>query len=259
MRWVTLRCVNLGCVLWVTSHGEACRYAERVPWGLERHYGGKDLHFITSSCYRRRSLLGTAARRDLFLKVLEQVRRRYAFVVIGYVVMPEHFHLLVSEPNTKTLSDVMRALKLSFARRVLGRRKRDGAQQELFDTVPERVWQHRFYDFNVCTEKKRIEKLRYLHRNPVKRGLVASPEMWKWSSFRSYALGEPGVVKINDCDVLKLKKMEPVKFGDVIDPSMFARRREKKETRRFERRSPTSRKSREVGHPKVVEGVRNEC
>ncbi len=221
-----------------------------MPWGLERHYGAKDLHFITSSCYRRQPLLGTAARRDLFLEVLEQVRRRYAFVVIGYVVMPEHFHLLVSEPNDKTLSDVMRALKLGFARRVIGRKKRYGAQQELFESVPERIWQHRFYDFNVCTEKKRIEKLRYLHRNPVKRGLVASPELWQWSSFRSYALGESGVVKINRWDVLRLKTCAPVRFGDPIDTALF-RSRGEKEARRFERRLPTSRKPREVGHPKV--------
>ncbi len=121
--------------------------------------------------------------------------------------------------------------------------------------MPERVWQHRFYDFNVCTEKKRIEKLRYLHRNPVKRGLVASPELWKWSSFRSYALGEPGVVKINDWNVLKWKKVEAVKFADKVEPVIGIGRR-KKTNKRFERRSPTSRNSREVGHPKVLRGVK---
>ena len=63
---------------------------------------------------------------------------------------------------------------------------------------PRHFWQARFYDFNVWTEKKRIEKLRYIHRNPVTRGLVDSPEKWKWSSFRSYMCGETGPVKIND-------------------------------------------------------------
>jgi len=58
--------------------------------------------------------------------------------------------------------------------------------------------QARFYDFNVWTEKKRIEKLRYIHRNPVARGLVQSPEQWPWSSFRWYSSGEVGPVKIND-------------------------------------------------------------
>jgi putative transposase len=76
---------------------------------LKRYYGAGDLHFITCSCYARRPLLGTAQRRDLFLHVLEQVRRRYQFVVVGYVVMPEHIHLLISEPQVKTQSTVMQA------------------------------------------------------------------------------------------------------------------------------------------------------
>jgi REP element-mobilizing transposase RayT len=56
-------------------------------------------HFITTSCYRRLPLLGNARNRDLFLRVLESVRRRYRFVVASYVVMPEHVHLLISEPQ----------------------------------------------------------------------------------------------------------------------------------------------------------------
>jgi putative transposase len=113
--------------------------------------------------------------------VLEQVRKRYHFVVIGYVVMPEHIHLLISEPEERTPSTVMQALKLGFARRVLAqaRRKRDPAQLSLFDRSPQHIWQKRFYDFNVWTEHKRIEKLRYMHRNPVQRGLVATPELWR--------------------------------------------------------------------------------
>ena len=57
-------------------------------------------------------------------------------------------------------------------------------------------WQERFYDFNVWTTKKRVEKLRYIHRNPVQRGLVERPEDWKWSSFRHYASGVLGTVEI---------------------------------------------------------------
>ena len=67
-----------------------------------------------------------------------------------------------------------------------------------------RVWQKRFYDFNVSTSEKRVEKLRYMHRNPVKRGLVAAPEEWRWSSFRSYAFNEEGPVRIN-CQEWPLK------------------------------------------------------
>ena len=178
---------------------------------LRRYYGSGDLHFITFSCYRRQALLGTPRRRDLFLSVLEQVRRRYQFVVLGYVVMPEHVHLLVSEPEKKNPSTVVQALKLGFARRVFAqaRRRRNPAQAVLFDSSPQHIWQKCFYDFNVWTERKRIEKLRYMHRNPATRGLAASPELWHWSSFRSYFLGEVGRVRINQWEVLKMKTRSP--------------------------------------------------
>ena len=188
-----------------------------MPWGLERHYGADDLHFITCSCYHRLPLLRTAHRRDLFLNVLEEVRCSHQFVVLGYVVMPEHFHLLVSEPDRKNLSEVMHALKLRFAKQVIAeeQHRRNPHQPELFPEVPRRIWQARFYDFNVCTEKKRLQKLRYLHRNPVKRGLVSSPDLWRWSSFREYSLAEKGPVRLGDWTVLKLKLIAPTKFGDV--------------------------------------------
>jgi|ERR1035437_5117424 putative transposase len=60
----------------------------------------------------------------------------------------------------------------------------------------EHFWQARYYDFNVWTKRKRVEKLRYMHRNPVKRGLVEKPEDWAWSSFRHYLTGVEGVVEI---------------------------------------------------------------
>jgi putative transposase len=156
---------------------------------LKRCYGAGDLHFITCSCYKRQPVLGTASRRDLFLTVLERVRRRYRLVVLGYVVMPEHFHLLITEPQIGTPSTVMQALKLGFARRMLAERARTqvskSARPGAPGSPPSHVWSARFYDFNVYTERKRVEKLRYIHRNPVERGLVAEPDQWLWSSFRS--------------------------------------------------------------------------
>ena len=178
-----------------------------MPAGLRRYYGSGDLHFITCSCYHRQAWLGSARRRDLFLSVLERMRKRYQFVVVSYVVMPEHIHLLISEPQNGTVATVMQAVKLGFARRLLAqhRARRNSAQRDLFEHTPRHVWQARFYAFNVWSSRKRTEKLRYLHRNPVKRGLVASPELWRWSSYRAYALGEAGAVRVNDWEVLKLK------------------------------------------------------
>src|ERR1700722_3650043 len=88
---------------------------------LHRYYGAGYLHFITTSCYRRRALLDTPQSRDLLLEVMEPVRHRYRFMVVGYVIMPEHVHLLFSEPERGDPSVVMRVLKQSFAHRFLAR------------------------------------------------------------------------------------------------------------------------------------------
>jgi putative transposase len=189
--------------------------------GLHRYYGAQDLHFITGSCYHREPELGTPQRRDLFLQILEQVRKRYGFVVLGYVVMPEHFHLLISEPEKGTPSTVMQVLKQRFSRRVRRRPSHDSLQATLWtaDSEPDPdIWHKRFYDFNVWSERKRIEKLRYMHRNPVKRGLVSQPELWIWSSFRSYAYGETGAVQINQWQVHKLKVRRPALDGSCRHP-----------------------------------------
>jgi putative transposase len=172
-----------------------------MPSGLHRTYGAHHLHFITCSCYRRLPFLRAARSCDCLLSILEQTRERYRFVVVGYVVMLEHVHLLITEPEVGTPSTVMQALKQRTARALLPKQKRvDVRQRRRFEGVSLRTpfWQARFYDFNVWTTKKRVEKLRYMHRNPVKRGLVSSPEQWPWSSYRFYFLDEAGPVRVNE-------------------------------------------------------------
>ena len=116
--------------------------------------------------------------------------------------MPEHLHLLISEPERGNPSKVMQAVKQGFARRLLGKLRADfdPRQGSLWNTALDdgHIWQARFYDFVVFSEKKRAEKLRYVHRNPVKRGLVLEPQQWAWSSYRYYADGERGIVLVNE-------------------------------------------------------------
>jgi len=134
-------------------------------------------------------------RRDLFLDILEQVRAKYDFVV----AMPEHFHLLIGEPRVAKLSRAMQVLKQRISLRCRGKKRRKPNQMRLWDdALPPAFWQPRYYDFNVFSQRKYIEKLRYIHRNPVKRGLVETPELWRWSSYRDYWLGETGKVKIGN-------------------------------------------------------------
>jgi putative transposase len=151
-----------------------------MPRGLVRYQQHGHLHSVIFSCDQRRPYLGTPEARNLFEDALERMRIRYGFFVKAYVVMPEHVHLLLSETNTKTLYLAIQAIKLSVARR---RAERP-------------FWLSRYYDFNVFTESKVTEKIDYLHRNPVARGLVAHPQEWKWSSFRHWFTGEEGTVQI---------------------------------------------------------------
>src|SRR5215467_930075 len=137
-----------------------------MPWGLKRYQDTGDLHFITFSCYHRQPFLSTPHACRVFEQTLEDVRRWYGLYVKGYVVMPEHVHLLVSEPERSSLRVALQMLKQITAQKLkpalsgtpsfpLGApsfplQREDG---------PKRFWQVRYYDFNVRTRKKQIEKL----------------------------------------------------------------------------------------------------
>jgi putative transposase len=147
---------------------------------LVRYQQTGDLHCLPFSCHDRRPYLGSAAARDTFEQSLESMRIRHAFFVHGYAVMPEHVHLLLSEPRVVSLATALQAMKLSVA----------------FHRPERPFWQKRYYDFNVYSERKRVEKLGYMHRNPVARGLVREPGEWAWSSYRQTVMGEAGRVKV---------------------------------------------------------------
>jgi putative transposase len=169
---------------------------------LRRHYGQGDLHFVTFSCYRRRPYLGTIRARNCFVQVLKETRKRFGFQLLGYVVMPEHVHLLIGEPKRSNPSKVLQVLKQKVSRRLRLNGKKRAANQlalpfrEDFEEA-EHFWQRRFYDFNVWSEKKLKEKLNYMHANPVQRKLVKHPKEWPWSSWSHYANGERGLIAID--------------------------------------------------------------
>jgi putative transposase len=166
-----------------------------MPWGLKRYQQAGDLHFVTFSCHQREPYLRSPAARSLFETSLEKMRWRYGFFIAGYVVMLEHVHLLLSEPHEEPLAMALKAIKVSVAKQ---------SREQPF-------WQPRYYDFNVYTERKRIEKLKYMHRNPVRRGLVDRPEDWPWSSFRHYLTGEDGPVEVESqwLAARRLKQTDP--------------------------------------------------
>jgi putative transposase len=151
---------------------------------LIRHYGRGHLHFITFTCYRRLPLLRSIRAKNAFVQILGETRDRYGFSFVGYVVMPEHIHLLMSEPARGTPSTVIQVLKQRVSRRLRRKKRKPTGQFNLAfanneDAMP-RFWQRRFYDFRVrallgarrnavWSLKKKVEKLHYMHMNPLKR------------------------------------------------------------------------------------------
>jgi len=167
---------------------------------LKRHFGQGNLHFLTFSCYHRLPFFAQPRARNCFIKLLDRVRTQKKFLLLGFVIMPEHVHLLVSEPEVENLSVALQVLKQQVARILLKRpKKRAPGQLQLgFTAVPEKhLWQRRFYDFNVWSEAKFNEKLKYIHANPVRRGLVLHPKDWPWSSWSHYTRGEKGLIRVD--------------------------------------------------------------
>jgi putative transposase len=151
-----------------------------MPPRLERRQQTGDLHFVTFSCHGRNPYLALPDSKRVFQTVLEKTRKRYKFDVVGYVIMPEHVHLLMTEPPVKPLSVALAVIKRTVSAE-----------------LPEKpFWLPRYFDFNVFSYEKRVEKLRYIHRNPVHRGLCEKPEDYEWSSFRVYGLNEVNPVMI---------------------------------------------------------------
>jgi putative transposase len=159
-----------------------------MPDGLYRLHHSGQAHFLTFSCYHRQPLLARMNMQGAFLNALELVRRRFQMYVWGYVEMPEHVHLLVSEPANGTIAKVMETLKTRVSVQARKEKKRIEGETPF--------WQDRYFDHNVRNAAGFSTQLRYIHRNPVKRGLCDAPEEFRWSSFRAYALGEIGPVEI---------------------------------------------------------------
>ena len=145
------------------------------------------VRYLTCSCYQRLPLFENDWTKNAFAEHLSLVRDRLDVALYGWVIMPEHIHLLLTPALPRvTVTDVLRALKRPFARKVLGRWRRLDAPmlRQVCDARRKpHFWQRGGgYDRNIVTDHELYEKLAYLHANPVRRRLVARPTAWTWSS-----------------------------------------------------------------------------
>jgi putative transposase len=163
-----------------------------MPHGLRRFQRAEALHFITFSCFHRLPYLASADAKDVAEAMLEEVRARHQARIYAYVLMPEHIHLLVNEPPVILLAQFVKVFKQAMSRELKG--------------MHGQFWLPRYFDANINGEDERAEVVQYIHRNPVKRGLVSRPEDYRWSSYGHYASGERGVVEIESERTARLRQ-----------------------------------------------------
>jgi putative transposase len=177
---------------------------------LQHFYGQNHLHYLTANIYRKARIFDSERYKSKFIQTLGNLRTELGFKIIGYVLMPEHCHLLISPGPPANPSQIMQKLSECTANFILRNLRQNVSfpwcQRMLkrFELPPAvhhhahcRVWNRRGYDMNVWSEKKIHEKFDYMYNNPVVRGLVAQPGNWRWSSWRHYCLEDSSVLAMD--------------------------------------------------------------
>jgi len=156
-----------------------------MPKSREPVYGKGHLHLITCTCFQKQPKLGEEKHRRIFARLLEEVRVKFRFAIVAYVVMPDHFRLLMREPEVDTCANAMEVLQARYRRRYNSSARLD-----------EQVWERRSSDTHIVGAEAVAAAIASLHQEPVKAGLVAAPEDWEESSARAYAGLPEGVVTV---------------------------------------------------------------
>jgi len=158
-----------------------------------RHYDNPgEARFITFCCHNKLPFFKDEKDFLIFIEELDKARAKHNFKMLGYVVMPNHVHLLLLPPNDMKLGLVIGEIKSLSARRILGRWRSDRVSMP--DSIRVKrgernkvvFWQRRCYDRNCRNEKELLQSIEYCHNNPVARGLAEYCSAWRWSSYNSY-------------------------------------------------------------------------
>ncbi len=180
-----------------------------MPSKLRRYDEYGHVHFLTISCYRRLQFFRHDLVKQVFVDGMDRTRSKLGVRWVGYVVMPEHVHLLVFPMVKGTDEPVAISTVLQDLKQYVGRhgkealrliwREGQGLGSRPMDAwalgvAPKPFWKTRGYDFNVTTEKTLHAKLDYMHRNPITRRLVERADQWIWSSYRHYEFNDDSVI-----------------------------------------------------------------
>ncbi|HOI56125.1 MAG TPA: transposase [Phycisphaerae bacterium] len=167
------------------NHHKACR----------RYDEPGHAHYLTFSCFRRQPFFRGRRSPGWFLDAVAQARQELRFDLWAWVIMPEHVHLLLRPAPESQISGILWRIKRRVtheATRYLAAADPEFLERRLLDGQPNGRFTHRFwqrgggYDRNLWRVGELREKVDYIHANPVRRGLVAHPRDWPWSSWRAW-------------------------------------------------------------------------
>ncbi|MBI3913955.1 MAG: transposase [Chloroflexi bacterium] len=174
--------------------------------GLPHFQVAGDIYFITNVVYNRLPIL---TRPSFIVPLIDSwnfYRYKQSYKLLGYVIMPDHFHVLIWPYGDAPVADMMRDFKRFTSGRIARQAEVEGKKEwlEAFRAAGEKteraeykVWQDDYWDKNIFSEKMLRQKLNYIHNNPVRAGLVNSPDEYPYSSYRSYELGDEAWIEID--------------------------------------------------------------
>lgn len=182
---------------------------------LKRIYLPSEIYFITTNTFHRQKVFTNNWDCQLFIKVLTDCRLKYHFKLFGYVIIPDHVHLLIMPDDKINISDTMHRIKGNFAYQYIMKRNHKGSatrwhltSNDGLDRVaepsrlgdPNPIWQKSFYDHIIRNDLDFEEKLNYIHGNPIKHGVTKNLDDYPWSSFQNYYLENNTLINLDYLD-----------------------------------------------------------
>jgi REP element-mobilizing transposase RayT len=163
-------------------------------------------HFVTTTVVEWQYIFTTIPCFEIMIESLKYCIKNKGLHLHGYVIMPNHAHYILSTDDRKNLSDVMRDFGTYTSRHLSDLLEQEGRFDvlESFQTAAKadgrgneyKVWQDDFHPIALESEHFFVQKLNYLHDNPVRKGYVDQPEQWRYSSARNYVLDDDSVIVV---------------------------------------------------------------
>lgn len=153
---------------------------------MKHFYLESHAYFVTTVTYQRQNIFAGDDNCDILIKVLQFYRERIHFSIFGYVILPDHFHAIIQVPEDKSISTIMRGIKRSSAFQINQNLNRRGP-----------VWQAGYYEHVIRSTRDLKARLDYIHKNPLKTGVVKELEKYKYSSYRSYYFNDDSIFAVD--------------------------------------------------------------